>query len=280
MNLESVQIVRVQHGARRRKLDRAKAKRLAASIAEIGLLNPITVCVAGDEYQLVAGRHRLEACKLLGWDKVPAVVVGLSHLDRALAEIDENLVRNDLTDLERAEHLATRKRLYLLKHPETANPNVRGGPGRGNKTTEISSAVSFAQDAAEKIGVTDRSIRQDVQIAESIPEDVREALRETPLADSKTDLLDIARLPEAAQRDVIARADLSDKASIRAQIASHRPARPGADKSPVEEVHTTEVRTTVEGFALAVASLFSVAERRRLIQRITDDINTEARQSR
>jgi hypothetical protein len=101
-----------------------------------------------------------------------------------------------LSDLERSEHLAERKRLYLLKHPETAIPNVRGGPGRGNKTTAPSATVSFAADTAAKAGRSERSVQVDTQIANHIPEDVRDALRETPLADSKTDLLAMARLPE------------------------------------------------------------------------------------
>jgi hypothetical protein len=36
-----------------------------------------------------------------------------------LAEIDENLVRADLTPSERAAHHAKRKQLYLKLHPET-----------------------------------------------------------------------------------------------------------------------------------------------------------------
>jgi ParB family chromosome partitioning protein len=56
---------------------------------------------------------------MLGWETIPASVVTLSDADRHIAEIDENLIRNDLSDLERAGHLAERKRLYLLKHPET-----------------------------------------------------------------------------------------------------------------------------------------------------------------
>ena len=51
--------------------------------------------------------------------------------------------------------------------------------------------ISFSQDATHKIGVILRSFQQDVQIVESIPEDVRD----TPLADSKADLVAMARLP-------------------------------------------------------------------------------------
>ena len=72
----------------------------------------------------------------------------------------------------------------------------RGGPGRGGKkTSETVSVVPFAEDTARKAAVTPRSVQQDVQIAERIPEDVRDAIRDTLLADSKTDLLALARIP-------------------------------------------------------------------------------------
>ena len=90
------------------------------------------------------------------------------------------IVLNIATSLERSEHLAERKRLYLLKHPETAPVTQRGGPGRGQKTTADSATVSFTADTAAKTGASERAVRVDVQIAESIPEDVRDALRKKP----------------------------------------------------------------------------------------------------
>jgi hypothetical protein len=79
--------------------------------------------------------------------------------------------------LDGAEHLAERKRLDLLKHPETKRGVAPGKAGGKAKTEMIS---SFAQDAADRTGVTSRAVRQDVQIAGKIPEDVRDQIRETP----------------------------------------------------------------------------------------------------
>lgn len=261
--MTSIHIVTVQASMRYRALSRARVKALADSIAVIGLLNPITVRATGNEYTLVAGRHRLEAARLLGWQEIEATIVELSDIDTMLAEIDENLIRSELSDLERSEHLAERKRLYLLKHPETENPNVRGGPGRGRKTTAENAAVSYVTDTAAKTGASERTIRQDVQIAESIPEDVRDAIRETPLADSKTDLLEMARLPEDDQRAIVASGAVESKASFRQAIADHRP-----ERRPQQEAHTTEVETTVDAFLVAIESLFTNDERRDLVQKI------------
>jgi len=79
--------------------------RLARSINEIGLLNPITVHKtqiyepggARDGYRLVAGLHRLEACRSLGHETIRAHVVEFDDPRQIdLAEIDEDLFRNEL----------------------------------------------------------------------------------------------------------------------------------------------------------------------------------------
>jgi ParB family chromosome partitioning protein len=263
-----IPIAVVGTNGRLRKLSRPKVREIADSITEIGLLNPITVVATGSEYMLVAGRHRLEAARALDWKMIPAVIVDLNDVDRHLAEIDENLMRSELSDLERSEHLASRKRWYETKHPETRR-GTAGGRARQGIASEI---ISFAEDAAQKIEKTVRSIQQDVQIAESIPEDVREAIRETPLADSKTDLLAMARLPEAAQREVVSTVDLNDKAAVRHAVASHRTARPALAPDPEPEIQTTEVLVTVEGFARAVLSLFTHDECGRLIGLIREGL--------
>lgn len=268
--MQAVHLAVIHASGRLRKLNRSKVREMADSITEIGLLNPITVCTAGSEFTLVAGRHRLEAARLLGWQTIPATVVELSDADRHIAEIDENLIRSDLTDLERSEHLAARKGWYEAKHPETRRGGDRGNQHSGGRPRQTET-ISFSQDAAEKMGVTERSIRQDVQIAESIPEDVRDAIRETPLAESKTDLLAIARLPEADQRAVVAEVDLSNKCAVRQAVADRRPSpQPASESQP--EVHTTEVQTTVEAFALAALSLFEPDECRHLIALIREGL--------
>ncbi len=171
---------------------------LAQSIKEVGLLNPITTT---HEYRLVAGYHRLEACKLLGWAEIPANVVTLDATDAELAEIDENLVRHELSVLERGEYLTRRKQLYELKYPETRK-GVAGGKARQGTATEI---ISFAEDAAVKMDVTPRTIRQEVQIAESIPLDVRDLIRDTWLAESKTELIRFSQLEISQQRYIAGR---------------------------------------------------------------------------
>jgi len=77
-----------------RDLDEATVEELAESIRAGGLLQPIMVRPKGDRYELVFGRHRLEACRRLGWRKIPALVKDISIDEAFLTGLTENLQRN------------------------------------------------------------------------------------------------------------------------------------------------------------------------------------------
>lgn len=175
---------------------------LAASIRELGLLNPVTLT---RDLKLVAGYHRLEACRSLGWKRIPAQVLDLAEVDAELAEIDENLMRSELTVLERAQKLLRRKELYELKHPESrAYSPERQRRRRRGRPDEIHSP-GFSADTASRTGVTPRTVQQDVQIAQDLDRTAKRLIATTPTADNKTDLLLLARMAPAEQRAVARR---------------------------------------------------------------------------
>ena len=60
-------------------------------------------------YWLVAGHHRLEAARKLKWEAIAAIIFDGMDADEAeLAEIDENLIRAELSPIERALHVTSR----------------------------------------------------------------------------------------------------------------------------------------------------------------------------
>lgn len=73
---------------------------LASSIAEIGLLQPISVRQHGARYQLIAGERRLQAHKLLGRTSIEAIVIPSQDADLAIYALSENIDRQDLADYE------------------------------------------------------------------------------------------------------------------------------------------------------------------------------------
>jgi len=108
MQIESVVIAGINIGSRLREADPEKVKALAESIGQIGLLQPIHLHTPdeGDTVKLVAGLHRLEAAKSLGWESIDAILFDGDDIDCRRAEIAENLHRSDLTKAERAEQVA------------------------------------------------------------------------------------------------------------------------------------------------------------------------------
>ncbi len=180
-----IAIDRIVIGKRRRALRSETVEALAESIREIGLLNPITVIPyrtfdassGNEQFQLITGHHRLEACKRAGMTEIEARVVTSPEVDQRLAEIDENLCRAELSQLERAEHLKERKDLYEMKYPETRHggtPGIAGG-GKKAKTDNLS---SFAQDTGQQTGESERNIRRAVRRADKIVPEVRDWIRD------------------------------------------------------------------------------------------------------
>ena len=86
----------------RRSFEEAALEDLAASIAEHGILQPIVVTPYQGGYQIVAGERRYRASKLVGLDKIPALVRTLSGQHKLELSLIENLQRRDLNILETA----------------------------------------------------------------------------------------------------------------------------------------------------------------------------------
>lgn len=209
--MPTIPIDRVRVGRRHRGLAAERVDALAASIAEIGLQTPISVFPTehfeggADRpvFELVAGLHRLEACKLLGRTEIEATLVSLGEVERELWEIDENLMRAELTQLQRAEHLARRKDLFDLQ--TGASCASLGGRGK----------VAFGRDAETKTGIDKATINRSVRRAVRIDERVKARIRDTPIADSGVELDALASLDAPEQRRALRLVETGKAASIR-----------------------------------------------------------------
>ena len=110
MSVRELRLDKITVGTRKRALDMAKVEAMADSIQQNGLLQPIVV---NADYRLIAGYHRIEACETLGWTEIPVIVLDIDDLQAKLAEIDENLIRNELSVLEEGEHLVARNEIVV-----------------------------------------------------------------------------------------------------------------------------------------------------------------------
>ena len=206
---------------RRTTLNPKTVHDIAESILEVGLKVPILVREDGARFVLVEGLHRLEACKSIGFTEIEASVVQLDDAERELWEIDENLCRADLTELERGEHLLRRKEIYQRKWPATR----QGGDRRSEEfQTDNLSVRSFAAVTADKIGATDRDVRRTIRRASKIDEKVRARVRALPeIADSGVELDALANLEPAQQKRAVALFETGQAHGIRAAKKLMRP---------------------------------------------------------
>lgn len=76
---------------------------LAESIREHGILEPLVVAKTPAGFQIIAGERRWRACKLIGFTKVPVVVKETTPQGMLEMAIVENVQRQDLNPLERAQ---------------------------------------------------------------------------------------------------------------------------------------------------------------------------------
>lgn len=86
----------------RSRFDESALEELAASIREVGVLQPIIVAAAGSGYVLIAGERRWRASKKAGLTSIPAVVRGTEGESSLIEAVIENVQRQDLTPLEEA----------------------------------------------------------------------------------------------------------------------------------------------------------------------------------
>lgn len=212
----------IDGGNRLRNLDEGTVLALMQSFTEYGQQTPIIVygSEADAAVKLGAGGHRLEACRRLGIKVLCFHKIG-DELDRQLCEIDENLIRADLTPADRALFLARRKEIYLIRHPETAAGENQHT--RVRKVCEGSEAKRFTAATAAATGQKERTIQLDVERGEKISAAALQMLRGTR-HDKGVTLDQLKRLETAQAQEQYARGLIAADKAIAAESKQIRTA--------------------------------------------------------
>jgi len=121
---------------------------LAASIREVGLLEPIIVRPVDGEYEVVVGERRYRASQQAGLDKVPAIVRAYSDDEVVQLNLIENVQREELNAIEKGKVCK-----YLLENCPEKYPSQ--------------SAV------AEKIGVSSNAVSLWLRTVEVVPQEAQ-----------------------------------------------------------------------------------------------------------
>lgn len=238
MQTQRIELGLLRASAQPRPLQTADVDKLAASIREVGLIQPVTVRsvsamhngLVQRVFQIVAGHHRVAAARALGWKEIDAIVVQAEgHLEAELIEIDENLCRSELSVAQRAHYSKRRKEIWEALHPEPSVDYGRedGGDG-GDGDLEVAQleppqvfshggarpqTKGFAASTAEVTGESKAQINRNVARAEAIGDDL---LRLTGTSlDKGVELDALAKLPEPERKELIERAVAGEAVTAR-----------------------------------------------------------------
>ncbi|TCR70490.1 ParB N-terminal domain-containing protein [Bosea sp. BK604] len=190
---------------RLRLVDRSVVEAIAASMAEgsqahplAGQHQPIAVSLSDElsnAYVLVDGEHRLEAAKLLGWTQIKAIVRRQTQAERRKHEIHANLIRAELTILDR--------NLFIGKLAEIheAETDARHGGDRKSKKwreknqfANLANWSAFSKEAARRTGLSTRSIDRARELSGKLSPDAVALIRGSKLADNQSQLQALAEL--------------------------------------------------------------------------------------
>jgi ParB family transcriptional regulator, chromosome partitioning protein len=99
-----IPVARIRDNPRqpRLRIDDDALAGLAESIRQHGVIQPILVTETIDGYQLVAGERRLRASRIVGLERIPAIVRQLADRQQLELALVENLQREDLDPIEAA----------------------------------------------------------------------------------------------------------------------------------------------------------------------------------
>lgn len=256
MRHQRVDLLKLVASEQPRPLVTEAVDKLANSIRDVGLIQPITVkqrtvlsgglSVPG--YQIVAGHHRVAACRALGWTEINAIVIEAGeHLQAELIEIDENLCRSELTNSQRAKAVKRRKEIWEALHPVRqrfdsvfdALGTVEGPMTEADEREQVESLVppvakhghaqekSFAAATADASGMTKQAINRHLARAEALGDDL-DKVTGTSL-DKGVELDALKAMTQEQRAPLIERAQAGEKVS----------ARPAPAQQPVP-AHTTK----------------------------------------
>ena len=234
---------------RLRGIDREALARIARSMASIGQQQPVSVRMDPDDpatFVLVAGAHRLEAARSLGWTQIEALIVDAPEPERRLIEIDENLARADLTPLDRARFLCEHKKVSLTLHPDRR----RGGDRSSRQYAEGRNShpenhASWAEETSDRVSMSPRAVQRAVAIAEGIPDELAEALADTPIARREGDLHRLSRMGADTQTAALGALRAADEPPA-TLAALTGPAVPGASADPLDRLTRSWERAAPE----------------------------------
>jgi ParB family chromosome partitioning protein len=215
----------------RKTFDRAALDELRASIAEFGVLVPVIVRAAGENFELIAGERRWRAALAAELETIPGIVRQADERESLEVAIIENLQRENLDPLEEAMGFA-----------------------------HLMDAYGFTQErVAERLGRSRSAVANTLRLL-TLSDGAKALLRDGAISAGHARAL-LALPPE--RRDVVAQRIARDGLTVRAVEALGRPqGRPKKTARPPSAV-SDDTEALLERLRYAFATHVAVVPRER-----------------
>ena len=176
-------------------VDNEEMDQLVESIRTQGVLNPVVVrLIENGEYEVISGHRRLHACKKVGIETIPALVMDMDRDEAAIALVDSNLHREHILPSEKA--FAYKLKLEALKQ-------------QGQRTDLTSRQVVGKLETADMIadGESGRQVQRYIRLTHLIPE-ILQMVDDRKIA--LTPAVDISYLTKKEQADLLETMECED----------------------------------------------------------------------
>ena len=137
--------------------DDEQMQKLIESIQKYGVITPVVARKIGEEqYELISGHRRKHACKILGIDRLPAIVREMCRDEAVIAMVDSNLQR---------EHILPSEKAFAYKMKMEAMKRKAGRPSAGNSRPVVGN-FETADLIGDESGESGRQIQRYIRLTE------------------------------------------------------------------------------------------------------------------
>jgi len=132
------------------KFDEEKLEELSQSIKSHGIIQPLVVSRSGSQFELIAGERRLQAAKIAGLEKVPAVVRETKEKEKLELALAENVQRHNLNPIEEANAYRRMEKDFQMNQEEVARKIGKSRSAVANKTRLLNLPIEVQKALMEE----------------------------------------------------------------------------------------------------------------------------------
>ena len=170
---------------------------LLESIRANGTLVPIIVrSSSAGKYEIISGHRRVEACKELNVDTIPAIVKELTNEEAIITMVDANLQRENLLPSEKA---------FAYKMKVEAMKRKAGRPQKNS--SQVATNIDTAAEIGQQLGESRDQVYRYIRLTNLIPE-LLKLVDEHRIA--FTPAVELSYLPEPEQRILYEEIEFAD----------------------------------------------------------------------